>query len=59
MDNENFIMPWGQHIGEYLCDLPSSYLEWLETNIEDQKIVSLAIDELEDREKNKKYVGGN
>jgi len=58
MNNNDFIMPWGVHVGEYLCDLPTEYLEWLETNIEDQKIVSLATDELEDREKNKKYVGG-
>jgi uncharacterized protein (DUF3820 family) len=56
---DKFIMPWGKYKGEYLCDLPNGYLEWVETNVEDQKIVTLAIAELDYRERNDKYVGGD
>ena len=55
MDDKKFIMPWGVHIGEYLCDLPSDYLEWLESNIENERIIKLAEAELDDREKKIKY----
>jgi uncharacterized protein (DUF3820 family) len=59
MDNKKFIMPWGRYQGEYLCDLPTSYLEWLETNIDNEKIIKLVEIELNDREKKEKYDGGH
>lgn len=27
------IMPWGKHLGEPICELPSEYLEWALVNI--------------------------
>ena len=57
--DDRFIMPFGLHEGEYLCDLPSSYLEWIENNIDSKKIKNLASEELNDREINGKYIGGD
>jgi hypothetical protein len=58
MENK-FIISFGKYKGEYLEDLPNSYLEWIENNIENQKIVELAKTELDYRENNEKYVGGD
>ena len=58
MEANKFIIPWGKYQGEYLCDLPTAYLEWIENNVEDKKIQALAMEELNDREKHDKYVGG-
>jgi uncharacterized protein (DUF3820 family) len=56
---DKFILPFGKYKGEYLCDLPTSYLEWIENNIESKKIKELASKELTDREINRNYVGGD
>ena len=56
---DKFIMPSGKYVGEYLEDLPNSYLEWIENNIENQEIAKLAVAELDYRENDEKYVGGD
>ena len=40
MGSNKFIIPFGIHEGEYLNDLPTSYLEHIENTIEDEKIKS-------------------
>lgn len=46
---DDIIMPFGKHTGEYICDLPIDYLEWLQENIDLygdlQEAVNRAIDE--------------
>ena len=35
MDNiEDVMMPFGKYVGEYVCDLPIGYLEWIYENVE-------------------------
>lgn len=29
---DDVIMPFGKYAGEYVCDLPIDYLEWLQDN---------------------------
>lgn len=31
---DDIIMPFGKYKGEYVCDLPLKYLEWLTDNCE-------------------------
>jgi hypothetical protein len=59
MPDDKFIIPFGKYKGEYLCDLPTSYIEWLEDNIESDKIRNLATAELSYREKDGNYNGGD
>ena len=58
MESNKFIIPWGKHQGEYLSDLPTSYLEHIENTIEDEKIKSLVMEELDYREKSQNFDGG-
>jgi len=57
--DDKFIMPFGHYKGEYLCDCPTSYLEWIEENVESEKIKNLATKELIYRENNRHYDGGH
>ena len=59
MGDDRFIMPFGKYKGEYLCDLPSSFLEWLENNVDDDKIKNLSSEELSYRERDGNYNGGD
>jgi uncharacterized protein (DUF3820 family) len=41
---DDIIMPFGKHKGEYVCDLPIGYLEWLYDNIELNGDLAEAVD---------------
>lgn len=43
-------MPWGKHRGTLICDLPSSYLRWLDEECDNEEIAEAARDELKYRD---------
>jgi len=47
----NYIMPFGKYGGDYLCNLPTSYLEWIVENIKNCQLKDEAIKELSYRTK--------
>ena len=55
-DEYRIIMPWGEHKGEYIDALPSSYLYWLAGNCDwDEKIQEAADEEWYWREDNNEH----
>lgn len=40
---DDILMPFGKYVGEYVCDLPLDYLEWLDENCDLNGDLALAV----------------
>jgi len=45
MEESKMVMPWGNHKGESIEDLPSSYLKWLAENCDNNLICEASAEE--------------
>lgn len=41
---DDIIMPFGKYAGEYICDIPIKYLEWLERNYDLRTDIKAAVE---------------